>query len=49
MPYYQVFTLNDSGDFRVSKFNKYWVERSPNGLRRRSKDVKEGVTTNGGS
>jgi len=34
-PYFQIFTLDANGNFRVSKLG-YWTERSPDGTRHRS-------------
>ena len=42
IPYYQVFSIDDAGVFRVSKLG-YWVERLPNGIRRRSAGVREAI------
>ena len=37
-PYFQIFTLDTSGNFRVAKLG-YWTERSPDGTRRRSENM----------
>jgi hypothetical protein len=35
-PYYQFFIMDSHGNLRVKKFERYWVERTPDGIRRRS-------------
>ena len=41
-PYYQIFTINGNGVFRISKLGR-WVERAPNGERNRSSNVSEAM------
>ncbi|MBQ8125339.1 MAG: hypothetical protein IJ173_05540 [Kiritimatiellae bacterium] len=38
-PYYQIFTINSGGTLRVTKLQDYWVERDPDGTRRKSQAV----------
>ena len=38
-PYYQLFNMNVNGTLRVTKFQDFWVERDPDGTRRKSQNV----------
>ena len=39
-PYFQIFTMEANGNLRVEKLG-HWVERSPDGTRRRSSNTEE--------
>jgi hypothetical protein len=41
--YYQIFTMSSNGTLRVVKFEDYWVERTPQGVRNRSDKVHKGL------
>jgi hypothetical protein len=41
-PYYQIFRMSNNGTLRIIKFEDYWVERTPQGVRSRADKVEGG-------